>query len=89
MSTKTTEAEASPEEETMNDRLFRLSSVPVVIESWTGERPSRQTVYRWRTVGIAGVRLRCTWFAGYWRTSEADLREFFRRVEQRKTAATP
>ena len=60
----------------MTEQLFRLSSVPAVVETITGERPSRATCYRWRSPGIRGVRLRCVWFSGCWRTSESDIRRF-------------
>lgn len=64
--------------------LYRLSSAPDAVESLYGERPSRQTIYRWRSEGLHGVKLRCTWSAGSWRTCDRWLRQFFDAVSKAK-----
>lgn len=64
--------------------LYRLSSAPDAVEQLYGERVSRQTVYRWRSQGLHGVRLRCTWSAGSWRTCDRWLRQFFDAVSAAK-----
>lgn len=64
--------------------LYRLSSAPAAVESLYGERVSRQSLYRWRSQGLHGVKLRCTWSAGSWRTCDRWLRQFFDAVSAAK-----
>lgn len=48
-------------------------------------RPHISSLHRWRTVGVAGQRLRCTWGPGGWRTSAKDLHDFFAAITEAKT----
>ncbi len=64
--------------------LYRLSSAPLAVETLYGERPSRQTIYRWRSQGLHGVRLRCVSGPGGWRTCDRWLRQFFEAVSAAK-----
>lgn len=64
--------------------LYRLSSAPAAVEQFYGERVSRQTVYRWRSEGLHGVRLKCVSGPGGWRTCDRWLRQFFDAVSAAK-----
>ena len=64
--------------------LYRLSSAPAAVEQLTGERVARQTVYRWRSEGLHGVKLRCVAGPGGWFTCDRWLRQFFDAVSKAK-----
>ncbi|EMI41685.1 DUF1580 domain-containing protein [Rhodopirellula sp. SWK7] len=51
--------------------------IPAAVEDMTGFRPHINTVKRWRSNGVAGVRLRCEYFGGTYRTTRTWLAEFF------------
>jgi len=58
-------------------RQVRLSTVPLIIEQRTGDKPPIATVYRWVNEGLRGVKLRTAFVGGHRRTSETWLDEFF------------
>ena len=69
----------------MHDRDFlkqaqnylRLSKVPEFVDGRYGFRPNRSTVFRWKTRGCNGKRLKTCRVGGAVVTSEAWLLEFF------------
>ena len=58
-------------------RQVRLSTVPLIIEQRTGDKPHIATVYRWVNQGLRGVKLRTSFVGGHRRTTEAWLDDFF------------
>ena len=58
-------------------RQVRLSTVPLIIQQRTGDKPHIATVYRWVNEGLRGVKLRTAFVGGHRRTTEAWLDEFF------------
>jgi hypothetical protein len=56
---------------------LRLSKVPEFVDDRYGFRPNRSTVFRWKTRGCNGKRLKTCRVGGAVVTSEAWLLEFF------------
>ena len=61
-------------------RQVRLSTVPLIIEQRTGDKPHIVTVYRWVNQGLRGVKLRTSFVGGHRRTTEEWLDEFFKDI---------
>lgn len=75
------------ETETIDSRN-ELRPVPDVIKSVTGKYRSASTQYRWREVGVNGVRLECVPAGNTWLTTVAKFSEFCQRqAEARKELA--
>lgn len=66
-----------------NEELIKLSFAPAYIEELSGNRVHVATLYRWRSKGIAGVRLETIDIGGSPFTSKEALSRFF----QQSTAA--
>jgi len=62
-----------------------LSLVQVAAQFGVG----RRTVLRWIRLGVAGVRLGAVHAGGQWRTNEAEVREFLRRLNAPGPAPRP
>ena len=62
------------------DRPIRLSSAVKIVETITGERVHKSTLYRWADRGLKGVKLEVTFAGGHKRTTENLIREFFAKV---------
>lgn len=80
-------------------REGQLEPIDVIADRITGHRPSRQSMWRWRTEGTAGeIKLACVPVAGGWKTTEAAFLDFLSRradyanrppAERRATAEFP
>lgn len=75
---------------TLTERTFPLSQAARRFVSPRGPKglhPS--TPHRWRSPGIAGVRLECLKVGGAWHTSEAALQRFFERLTAAQSVTPP
>jgi hypothetical protein len=55
-----------------------LRPIGEVIQARLGKRISPGTLWRWRRMGVNGVRLQCLRLGGSWLTSDAAFGEFLR-----------
>ena len=69
----------------MNNDWIPFNDLPKHYGNRNGRRISKATFYRWRTKGLAGVRLQCEWHAGEWFVTPQALREFDRAVTAAKS----
>ncbi|SRR6056297_582355 len=65
-------------------KLVTLREATKLVEQISGYRPHRAAIYRWRTAGVSGVKLRCLWAVGGYHTTEAWIRDFFEQVTRAK-----
>ena len=67
------------------DALVPLSEVGAMLPLQADQKIHRSTFHRWRSRGIAGVRLGCVRIGGLWFTSRKMVESFLTNLQKKDT----